>query len=109
MEGDSLEETLGIKLPVGSVPAKVAMEIKKLTGIAPSEVQRIAANNAYLILCDYVDEEGLALINKVKRMLKKNGIEARLFEDGEETTSELLDNLEELNKEIAEECDEYPD
>lgn len=91
------------------MPAKVGMEIKKLTATSPSEVRLRAANDDFIFLCDYVDEDDLALINKMERMLEGNGIETRLFEDGIETTSELFNNLEDPNRSIDEECDLYPD
>ena len=34
-----MENTLAIKLPVGSVPAKACMAIKKMTGLSPAEIK----------------------------------------------------------------------
>ena len=101
-----MENTLAIKLPVGSVPAKACMAIKKMTGLSPAEIKSRAANDDFIFVCDYVDDGGLKLINKMKREMKKIGIVVRLYEDGAERPSELFDNLEKLHNEInMEECD----
>ena len=101
-----MENTLAIKLPVGSVPAKACMAIKKMTGLSPAEIKSRAANDDFIFVCDYVDADGLKLINKMKREMKKIGIVVRLYEDGAERPSELFDNIEKLHNEInMEECD----
>lgn len=101
-----MENTLAIKLPVGSVLAKACMAIKKMTGLSPAEIKSRAANDDFIFVCDYVDDDGLKLINKMKREVKKFGIAVRLDEDGAEKPSELFDNIEKLHNEInMEECD----
>ena len=96
----SMEDTLAIKLPVGDVPAKACMAIKKMTGLSLGEIKARAANDEFIFVCDYVDEEGLKLINKMKREMKKSGITVRQFEDGVEKSPGLFDNLEKLHEEI---------
>ena len=97
-----MENTLAIKLPVGDVPAKACMVIKKLTGLSLADIKSRAAGDEYLFVCDYVDDDGLRLINKIKREMKKLGITVRQFEDGIEKSPELFDNLEALHQEINE-------
>ena len=95
-----MENTLGIKLPEGDVPAKACMVIKKMTGLSLADVKARAANDEFIFICDYVDDSGLKLINKMKREMKKFGITVRQFEDGVEKPSELFDNIEKLHDEI---------
>ena len=51
-------------------------------------------------MCDHVDDNGLKLINRIRREMKKFGISLRQLEDGVERSPELLDNLERLHDEI---------
>ena len=95
-----MENTLAIKLPVGDIPAKACMAIKKMTGLSLAEIKSRAANDEFIFSCDYVDDEGLKLINKMKREMKKHGIVVRQYEDGVERPSELFDNIEKLHDEI---------
>ena len=95
-----MENTLAIKLPVGNVSAKACMAIKKMTGLSPAEIKSRAANDEFIFVCDYVDDDGLKLINKMRREMKKFGIAVRLYEDGAEKPSELFDNIEKLHDEI---------
>lgn len=95
-----MENTLAIKLPVGDIPAKACMVIKKMTGLSLAEIKEKAAKDEFIFVCDYVDDDGLKLINEMKRELKKLGIIARQYEDGVEKPSELFDNLEKLHDKI---------
>ena len=71
-----------------------------------TEIKSRAANDDFIFVCDYVDDGGLKLINKMKREMNIIGIVVRLYEDGAERPSELFDNLEKLHNEInMEECD----
>lgn len=96
----AVENTLAIKLPVMDVPAKACMALKKLTGLSLGEIKGKAANDEFLYACDYVDDDGLKLINKIKREMEKCGITVRQFEDGVEKPPELFENLEQLHDEI---------
>ena len=95
-----MENTIAIKLPVGSVSAKACMNIKKLTGLSLGVIKERVANDDFVYVCDYLDDDGLKLINKIKREMKKLGIEVRQYEDGIEKPSELFDNIEKLYVEI---------
>ena len=95
-----MENSLAIKLPVGTVSAKACMAIKKLTGLSLGEIKEKAANDDFIYVCDYLDDNGLKLMNQIKREMKKLGIEVRQYEDGIEKPSELFDNIEKLHKEI---------
>ena len=95
-----MEDTLAIKLPVGDVSAKACMAIKRLTGLSPAEIKRRAAHDEFLLICDYVDDDGLRLINRIRREMKKLGLPVRQFEDGVEGSPELFDNVERLHDEI---------
>lgn len=92
--------TIGIKLPVGEVSASACMSIKSMTGLPLREIKKRALNNEYIFECAVADEDGLKLINKIKREMKKLGIVTRLFEDGREEAPELFDNLEQMYDEL---------
>ena len=103
-----MKDTLGMKLPVGPVSAKTAMVLKKATGLSLAEIKAKAANDEFIVLCDYVDLKGLELINRLKREMASLGVEVRLFEDGiHERPSELFDNIEETHHSINEDYDGY--
>lgn len=95
-----MDITIGIKLPVGNVSAKACMAIKKMTGLSLGEIKQRAAADEYIVECPVADNDGLKLINEIKREMKKQGITTRLFEDGREEDPDLFDNLESLYEEI---------
>ena len=94
------QNTLAIKLPVGDVPAKASMTIKKMTWLSLAEIKSKIANDDFIFACDYVDDDGPKLINKMKREMKEFGIVVRQYEDGIEKPSELFDNIGKLHDEI---------
>lgn len=98
-----MDGTIGIKLPIDKVAAPIAMLVKRETGLAVSDIGHRALNDECIFVCDYTDDEGLARINRLKRALAAEGVAARLFEDDEESSSELFDNMEELHLLINEE------
>ena len=73
--------------------------------LSRAEIKRSAAHDEFLFVCGYVNDDGLRLINRIRREMKKFGISVRQFEDGVERSPELLDNLERLHDEINA---EYP-
>ena len=48
-----MENTIAIKLPVGSVSAKAYMNIKKLTGLSLGVIKERVANDDFVYVCDY--------------------------------------------------------
>lgn len=104
-----LENTLAVKLPIGDVPAKACMVIKKMTGLSLAEIKTRAANDEFIFVRDYVDDDGLKLINKIKREMKKFSIVVRQYEDGVEKPSELFDSIEKLHSEIDEQYGMFKD
>ena len=104
-----MNNTLAIKLPIMDVPAKACMSLKKLTGFSLGEIKNKAVNDDYLFICDYLDDDGLRLMNKIKREMKKLGIDVRRFEDGVEKSHALFDSIEKLHKEIDDQYGTYED
>ncbi len=104
-----MNNTLAIKLPIMDVPAKACMSLKKLTGFSLGEIKSKAVNDDYLFICDYLDDDGLRLMNKIKREMKKLGIDVRQFEDGVEKSHALFDSIEKLHKEIDDQYGTYED
>jgi len=49
-----MENTLAIKLPVGSVPAKACMAIKKMTGLSPAEIKTFPQVNRITPMSDKI-------------------------------------------------------
>jgi hypothetical protein len=97
--------TIGIKLPVGEVSAKAAMSLKKSTGLSLAEITSRAINDEYLIECSVADDEGLRVMNGMRKDMAELGIAMRQFEGGREEPAELFDNLEQLNAQIDAEYD----
>lgn len=98
----NIENTLGMKFPVGDVSAKAAMAAKKLTGLSLGDIKAKAMNDEFIMLFDYLDDDSLKKMNRLKREMKKFGIEMRQFEDGIEKSQDLFDNIEQLHREIDE-------
>lgn len=103
------ENVIGIKVFSGEVPAGALMLVKKLVGVAPSEAKRRISEGEYLFSCDYVEEGGISKINRLRRGLDLLGVGSKLYEDGEESTPELFENIERQFREIEEEVEAYPD
>ena len=103
-----MDMMIGIKLPIGEVPAKVCMLIKKTTGLALGEIKARARDDEYIFECPACDDDGLKLINSLNDELERHGIKARLFGRGREESSELFRNLEKTYDEINRTCDSIP-
>lgn len=95
-----MQITDAIKVAVPAIPAKAVAVIRKETGLPIPEIRWRASNDELLFVCDHVDDNGLKLINRIRREMKKFGISLRQLEDGVERSPELLDNLERLHDEI---------
>ena len=55
-------DTFGLKICDTSIPAQGIKIIRAETNMSISEIKSRAAQNAYIVECDAVDENGLALI-----------------------------------------------
>ncbi len=75
-------------------------DTQETPGLSLGEIKSRAVNDEYLYVCDYVDDDGFKLINKIKSEMKGYGIFARQFEDGVKKSPELFENLEQLYDEI---------
>ena len=67
----NLDNTIAIKIDAGSIPAKACMALKNLTGLSLCDIKTRIANDDFLYVCDYLDDDGLKLANKIKREMKK--------------------------------------
>ncbi len=103
------EITIGLKVAKPEIPAKALMTIKQLTGLPFSEIKSHAENDEYIVEFPAYDDDGLRLINKPKRELKKLKVSTKLYEGDREESSQFFDNMEELYKEIDEYCENHPD
>lgn len=103
------EITIGLKIVKPEIPAKALMTIKQLTGLPFNEIKSRAENDEYIVEFPAYDDEGLRLINKMKRELKKLKVATKLYEGGREESSQLFDNAEQLYKDIARDCERHPD
>lgn len=56
-----MDMMIGIKLPIGEVPAKVCMLIKKTTGLALGEIKARARDDEYIFECPACDMTGSSL------------------------------------------------
>ena len=70
-----------------------------------SEIKSRAAQNAYIVECDAVDENGLALIIRLFNKLTSAGISCELYEHGRLSSIEFFNNLTDMYSEIDTEVD----
>ncbi len=96
-----MEITIGIKLTANKIPAKASMAIKKATNLSLGDIKQRVEMGDYVFECPVVDNEGLKLINSLKRELQSLGVEFKLFEAEREVDPTLFDNLEELYDDIS--------
>ena len=90
---------IGIKLVSNIFSANCAKILKKYRNISISEIKKIVENGDLLMTCDYIDGAGIKQILSLYDELSNNGFKCILFEDNEETTPELLNNLVNLYRE----------
>lgn len=102
-----MTDMIGIKVPKGSPIAKCVAIIRKLEpSLSISDITTRINSNEYVLFYDYTDEIGLKKIIKCYEQLSKLGINPTLFdEDGEETTIEIMRNLDGMYDEISEYID----
>ena len=55
----NLDNTIAIKIDAGSIPAKACMALKNLTGLSLCDIKTRIANDDFLYVCDYLDDDGL--------------------------------------------------
>ena len=98
-------DTLGLKI-VGTVVSVQGIKIIRAeTNMSISEIKSRAAQNAYIVECDAVDENGLALIIRLFNKLTSAGISCELYEHGRLSSIEFFNNLTDMYSEIDTEVD----
>lgn len=90
---------IGIKLVNNIFSANCAKILREYRKIPISELKKIVENGDLLMTCDYIDGAGIKQILSLYDELLNNGFKCILFEDNEETTPELLNNLVNLYRE----------
>lgn len=100
-------ETIGIKIFPTAEFAKVVKIVRKYQNLSISEIKNRIMQSEYIILCDGVDDEGLAVIISLYNELSALNISCELFEDDSPTDIHLLCNLQEMYCEIDEYIDKY--
>ncbi len=102
-------DTLGIKIADASISAQGIKIIREKTDMSISDIKSKVAQNAYIIECDAVDEEGLALIISLFNQLTSNNIMCELYEHGRLSSVDFFNNLTNMYSEIDTELDELID
>lgn len=98
-------DTFGLKICDTSIPAQGIKIIRAETNLSISEIKSRAAQNAYIVECDAVDENGLALIIRLFNKLTSAGISCELYEHGRLSSIEFFNNLAKMYSEIEAEID----
>ena len=98
-------DTLGLKIVGTAVSVQGIKIIRAETNMSISEIKNIAAQNAYIVECDAVDEDGLALIIRLFNKLAVAGISCELYEHGRLSSIEFFNNLTDMYSEIDTEVD----
>ena len=98
-------DTFGLKICDTSIPAQGIKIIRAETNMSISEIKSRAAQNAYIVECDAVDENGLALIIRLFNKLTSAGISCELYEHGRLSSIEFFNNLTDMYSEIDTEVD----
>ena len=98
-------DTFGLKICDTSIPAQGIKIIRAETNMSISEIKSRAAQNAYIVECDAVDENGFALIIRLFNKLTSAGISCELYEHGRLSSIEFFNNLTDMYSEIDTEVD----
>ena len=98
-------DTFGLKICDTIIPAQGIKIIRAETNMSISEIKSRAAQNAYIVECDAVDENGLALIIRLFNKLTSAGISCELYEHGRLSSIEFFNNLTDMYSEIDTEVD----
>lgn len=85
--------TIGIKLTDCKFTAACAKILRKYRDISISDVKRLVLNNDYLMTCDNIDAAGIRAILSLHYDLKDEKIQSKIYENGEVTSVELLNNF----------------
>lgn len=98
-------DTLGLKIVSADVSVQGIKIIRAETNMSISDIKSRAAQNAYMVECDAVDEKGLALIIRLFNKLSSAGISCELYEHGRLSSIEFINNLADMYSEINTEVD----
>ena len=98
-------DTLGLKIVGTAVSVQGIKIIRAETNMSISEIKSRAAQNAYIVECDAVDENGLALIIRLFNKLTSAGISCELYEHRRLSSIEFFNNLTDMYSEIDTEVD----
>lgn len=82
-----------IKVVSAELPAKVLMEIKRVTGLSFGELKCRMGNNEAILGCRCSDDDGLKRILDLYDLLSAQGIKTLLYEDGKVESADLFRNL----------------
>ena len=100
---------VGIKVNGTSIPAKCIMIIKKYEDLPISEVKQRIENNQYILVCDYIDDNGIKAVLGLYSELNSEGINCSLYEHNNLTNikflNSLLESYEETRNQVEEDID----
>lgn len=100
------EDLIGLKITKYDSISKCISILRKYDNRAMSVLKNRIINNEYSISCDYTDDVGLKKLMKCYMELTNSNIEVQLYElDGEPTSFELLQNLDQMYNSISSDID----
>ena len=91
---------IALKVQNPSSMAKCISILRKYNPVSMSEIKCAIDSNQYVLSCKYTNDSGIRKIRKCFDELKKNGIEAEIYEHDRLTTREFISNLITTYKEI---------
>lgn len=104
------EDLIGLKIEKYDSIAKCISILRKYENEPMSVLKKRILNGEYAISCEYTDDIGLKNIIKCYEELTAANMNVSIFElDGDQTTIELLYNLNETYDSISEEIDSEAD
>ena len=98
-------DTLGLKIVGETVSVQGIKIIRTETNMSISNIKSRVDQNTYIVECDAVDEEGLALIIKLFNTLTSAGISCELYEYGRLSSIKFFNNLTNMYSGIDTEVD----
>lgn len=102
-------DTLGLQIAETNISVQGIKIIRDEMNMSISDIKRRVAQNAYIVECDAVDEEGLALIIRLFSKLTGIGISCTLYEHGRPSSIHFFNNLLNMYAQIDTELDEHID
>ena len=84
---------IGIKIEETPSMAKSISIIRKYNSLSMSDIKKAIESNEYVLVCPYIDHQGVRMIRRCYNELAKAGITVSIYEHDRPATLEFLSNL----------------